>query len=210
MLYVLVLRFIVSETKAEMVINLAREHGVLRPRDLREHRIPENYLWRLVEQGILERSGRGLYVLAEGEYTEWHSLALACKWVPRGVVCLLTALRFHNLTTQAPYEVWMALERPSRTPRLAYPPLRVVRFSGLAFSEGIEEHVVEGVPVRVYSPGKTVIDCFRYRNRIGLDVALEALRECRRHRRATMEELWHFAQICRVANVMRPYMESLL
>jgi predicted transcriptional regulator of viral defense system len=129
--------------------------------------------------------------------------------VPHGVVCLLSALRFHRLTTQAPFEVWLAIDRKARRPRVKHPPLRVVRFSGPALTEGVEEHTLEGVPVRVTTPARTVVDCFAYRNKVGLDVALEALRDCRRQRKATMDELHRAARVRRMANVMRPYLESL-
>jgi predicted transcriptional regulator of viral defense system len=141
--------------------------------------------------------------------TEFHSLEEACKRVPHGIVCLLSALRFHGLTTQAPFEVWLAIDRKARLPRLGALPLRIVRFSGRALKEGVEEHRIEGVPVKTYNPAKTVADCFKYRNKIGLDVALEALRDCRRQRKCTNDELWRYAKVCRVANVMRPYMEAL-
>lgn len=123
---------------------------------------------------------------------------------------MLSALRFHNLTTQSPFEVWMAVDRKARRPRSDSPPLRIVRFSGEALKVGVEEHRIEGVTVSVYCPAKTVADCFKYRNKIGLDVALESLRDCWRERRCTMSDLWCYAKICRVANVMRPYLESLV
>ena len=129
--------------------------------------------------------------------------------MPHGVVCLLSALRFHGLTTQAPFEVWLAIDRKARLPRLEHPPLRIVRFPAPALTEGVEGHAVEGVPVRVTTPARTVVDCFVYRNKVGLDVALEALRDCWRQRRATMDELWQAARACRMANVMRPYLEAL-
>ena len=130
--------------------------------------------------------------------------------VPHGVGCLLTALRFHNLTTQSPSEIWMAIDRKARLPKTSgQPPIRFHRFSGKALTQGVEQHVVDGVPVKVYGVAKTVVDCFKYRNKIGLDVALEALREAWRERRATSRELWRYAEVCRVANVMRPYLESL-
>jgi len=125
------------------------------------------------------------------------------------VVCLLSALRFHDLTTQAPFEVWLAIENKALAPRLDYPPLRIVRFSGPALTEGVEEHLVDGVTVRVTGVAKTVADCFKYRNKIGLDVALEALREAWRAKRMTSDDLWYYAKVCRVANVMRPYLDSL-
>jgi predicted transcriptional regulator of viral defense system len=183
---------------------------MLRPRDLAQHGIAREYLTRLVRAGLLERAGRGLYTLPDAEITEHHSYAEAAKRVPAGVVCLLSALRFHDLTTQAPFEIWLALDTKARHPQVDWPPLRIVRFSGPALTEGIEEHDIEGVKVRVFNPAKTVADCFKYRNKIGLDVALEALRETWRERRATMEELWHYANVCRVANVIRPYLETLV
>jgi predicted transcriptional regulator of viral defense system len=153
--------------------------------------------------------GRGLYVLPDADVSEHHSLAEASKRVPHGVVCLLSALRFHNLTTQSPSEVWLAIGSKAWRPQVDYPRLRFVRFSDRALEAGVEEHSIEGVLVRVYSPAKTVADCFKYRNKIGLDVALEALRDCRRERKCSNDELWRYAKICRVANVMRPYMEAI-
>ena len=193
----------------ERIISLVREGGMIRPRDLDAHGIPREYLRRLCAMGVLERQSRGIYTLRDAELTQHHSLMHACKRVPKGVVCLLSALRFHNLTTQAPFEIWMAIDRKARLPKTEGVPLHLVRFSGEALTEGIERHRIEGVDVSVYCPAKTVADCFKYRNKIGLDVALEALRECRRERRCTMDDLWRFAKICRVANVMRPYMEAL-
>ena len=193
----------------DRVLKLARQAGVLRPRDLDAEGIPRVYLRRLLAEGLLDHPGRGLYVAAGLKPSPNHSLAEACKRVPHAVVCLLSALQFHELTTQAPFEVWLAIGERARQPRVGYPPLRIVRFSGSALEDGIKGYRVEGVAVKVYSPAKTVADCFKYRNKIGLDVALEALRDCWKKRRATMDELWKAAQICRVANVMRPYLESL-
>lgn len=198
-----------SQSKTRQVLELVREAGVVRSRDLRERGIHQEYLRRLENQGLLVRSGRGIYTFSDSDLTENQSLAEACMRVPHGIVCLLSALRFHELTTQAPFEVWLAIDSKARTPKEDIVPLRIVYMSGMALSAGIEEYQVEGVPVRVYNPAKTVADCFKYRNKIGLDVALEALRECWRERRSTMDELWHYAKICRVNNVMRPYLESL-
>ena len=131
------------------------------------------------------------------------------KSVPRGIVCLLSALRFHELTTQSPFEVWLALDRKAHRPAGGGVSLHIVRFSGRALTSGVEEYLIEGVKVRIYSPAKTVADCFKYRNKIGLDVALEALRDYWKSRHADADELWKYAKICRVANVMRPYMEAL-
>jgi predicted transcriptional regulator of viral defense system len=200
----------IAQDNADRTLQLARQLGVLRSRDLAQYGIAREYLTRLVRAGLLQRTGRGLYIPSGAELTEHHSLAEAAKRIPAGIVCLLSALRFHDLTTQAPFEVWLALPPATRRPRAGWPPLRVARFSGPALTEGVEEHVIEGVCVRVYSPAKTVADCFKYRNKIGLDVALEALRETWRARRATMDELWRYAEVCRVATVMRPYLESLI
>ena len=198
-----------AETKADQVLALIRRYGVVRPRDLAAHGIPREYLVRLYRQGLLDRPARGVYVLADADPSEHQSLVEACKRVPHGVVCLLSALRFHHLTTQAPFEVWLAIGAKAWHPRVDYPPLRVVRFSGPALTAGVEEHVIQGVTVRVTNPARTVVDCFKYRNKIGLDVALEALRDCRRQKKATMDELYRAAQARRMANVMRPYLESL-
>lgn len=194
----------------KQIITLARKRGVLRPRDLGPLGIPRRVLSEMTESGTLLRTGRGLYALADADASEHHSLAEAQARVPAGVVCLLSALRFHGLTTQNPWEVWMAVTPESRRPKVDHPPLRVVRFSGEAFAKGVERHVIDGVNVRVFSPAKTVADCFRYRNKIGVDVAIEALRDAWRQRRVTADELTRFAAVCRVTNVMRPYVESLL
>jgi predicted transcriptional regulator of viral defense system len=181
---------------------------VVRSADLRPRGIPREYLSRLYREGVLERASRGVYCLPDTELTEHHSLVEAAKIVPRGVVCLLSALRFHELTTQSPFEVWLALDRKAHHPTEHGVPLRVVRFSGHALTSGVEEHLIEGVKVRVYSPAKTVADCFKYRNKIGLDVALEALRDYWKSDRVSTDELWKYAKVCRVANVIRPYMEA--
>ena len=128
---------------------------------------------------------------------------------PQAIICLLSALRFHDLTTQSPFEVWLAIPNKARSPKMDYPPLRIMRFSGAALTHGVEDHVVDGVSVRVTSVARTVADCFKFRNKIGLDVALEALQEAWRAKRVSMDELWRYATLCRVTNVMRPYMESL-
>ncbi|MHB8623505.1 MAG: type IV toxin-antitoxin system AbiEi family antitoxin domain-containing protein [Sulfuricaulis sp.] len=179
-----------------------------RVRDLTSRGIHPEYLRRLCRQGLLMRAGRGLYIAVDAEISVHHGLVQASKRVPHGVICLLSALQFHELGTQSPHEVWLALDRRAAHPRLNYPPLRIVRFSGQALTAGIEEHKIEGIRVRVTSPAKTVVDCFKYRNKIGLDVALEALKDCREQKQCNNDDLWHYAKICRVANVMRPYLEA--
>lgn len=191
------------------IVKLARRKGLLRARDLRPLAIPRRHLARLVAEGVLLRSGRGLYALADAAASEHRSLAEVCARVPAGVVCLLSALRFHGLTTQNPWEVWLAITPASRKPRIDHPPVRVVRFSGPAFTEGVEYHRIDGIAVKIYSPAKTVADCFKYRNKIGVDVAIEALRDAWSKRAATADQLWQFAKVCRVTNVMRPYLETI-
>lgn len=193
----------------EQVLKLARQLGVLRPRDLQSRGIARIYISRLVEKGLLRKVGRGLYVAADTEPAGEQTLMHVSKKVPNGVICLLSALQFHGITTQQPFEVWLALNRKAKKPRQIEFPVRIIWFSGPALEAGIEIHKINGVPVKVYNIAKTVADCFKYRNKIGLDVALEALRECRRERRCSMDELWHYAKICRVANVMRPYLEAI-
>jgi predicted transcriptional regulator of viral defense system len=191
------------------VTALVRRLGVVRPRDVEAAGIPREYLLRLLRRGVVERLGRGLYRLTDAPVTEHHSLAGVSKRIPHATICLLSALAFHQITTQNPADVWIALPAGSHTPKADGQRLRVVRFSGPALTEGREEHRIEGVLVGVYSPAKTVADCFKFRNKIGLDVALEALRECVRQRKATIREIHRFAKICRVARVMQPYLESL-
>lgn len=197
------------DTTAERLMELARSRGLIRPCDLEPFGIPRVSLTRAVRRGLLERIGRGLYGLPGREVSAHGSLAEVARRVPKGVICLLSALRFHDLTTQAPFEVWLAIENKALAPKLDYPPLRVVRFSGEAFTEGVEEHVVDSVTIRITGVAKTVADCFKYRNKIGLDVALEALREAWHEKRTSSDDIWRYAKVCRVANVMRPYLDSL-
>jgi predicted transcriptional regulator of viral defense system len=194
---------------AEKLAKLAQKAGILRSRDLDAYGIPRQYLRILEDRGIIRRTGRGLYVHDQSTPTEGHTVAQAAKLVPQGIVCLLTALRLHGLTTQAPFEVWIAIEAKAWKPRIDYPPMHIVRFSDAAFTHGVEQRKIDGVAVRLYTAAKTVADCFKYRNKIGLDVALEALRDSLRKKKATMDQLWRAAEVCRVANVMRPYMESI-
>jgi predicted transcriptional regulator of viral defense system len=189
------------------LLRLAGKRAVIRPRDLEAIGVPRSYLSRLVAQGELERVGRGMYRPARARVTEHHSLAMAAVRVPKAVVCLLSALRFHNLTTQAPFEVWLAVDFKARAPAPGEPPIRVVRMSGKALTTGVEVHVLEGVRVSMTTPARTVADCFKFRNKIGLDVALEALRDFRR-KRGNVDDLWRYAKVLRVANVLRPYLEA--
>jgi predicted transcriptional regulator of viral defense system len=194
---------------AEQIVNLVRRNGLIRARELTPLQIPRATLTRMVRTGRLTQISRGLYALTEQIRSEFHPFAEVAHRSPLGVFCLLSALRFHQLTTQSPPEVWLAIPNKARAPKIDYPPLHIVRFSGGALTQGIERHIVDGVSIRVYSVAKTIADCFKYRNKIGLDVALEALRESRREKRATVDELWRYAKVCRIATVIRPYLESL-
>ena len=162
-----------------------------------------------MSKGELIRVGRGRYVLPQAEHSENFGLALVAAAVPRSVICLLSALRFHGIGTQAPHEVWISVEQGAARPRVDYPPVRVTLISGWAFTFGVEHHQIDGVPARIYSPAKTVADCFKFRNKIGLDVAIEALREALRAKRCTREELWAAGKVCRVSTVIRPYIEAI-
>ena len=191
------------------ILHRIEKMGLVRPRDLEAHGITRARLARLVREGQVLRQARGVYVAVRHNPTAEHTLAHVAKRVPGGVFCLLTAMRFHGLTTQSPAEIWIALPEKARRPRLDYPRLRVARFSGAALTEGIEEHRVEGVDIRVYSPAKTVADAFKYRNKVGIDVAVEALRDFTRRYRSGVNELARFARICRVSRVMQPYLDSI-
>ncbi|WP_179402626.1 type IV toxin-antitoxin system AbiEi family antitoxin domain-containing protein [Burkholderia guangdongensis] len=197
------------ESSHQHILDLARTLGLVRPRDLVAQGLPRVALTRLVRQGLLTRIGRGLYAIPDRPVSEHGSLAEVARKHPHAIVCLLSALRVHDLTTQSPFEVWLGIPNKARAPKMEYPPLRIVRFSGSSLTDGIEEHQVDGVTVRVTSVARTVADCFKFRNKIGLDVALEALQETWRAKRVSMDDLWRYATLCRVANVMRPYMESL-
>jgi predicted transcriptional regulator of viral defense system len=198
-----------TATDRDRTLKLARRRQGVTTRELAQAGIHSQVLSRLVAGGELERIARGLYRLPDQALTEHHGLAIAGAAVPHGVVCLLSALQYHGIGTQLPSEIWMAIDRRARRPVLRYPPLRIVRYTGAALTEGAESHQVEGREVRVYNVAKTIADCFKYRNKIGLDVALEALREAWRARRFKMDELDRYAAICRVHRVMRPYLEAL-
>ncbi len=195
--------------RKEKILELARRQGIIRPRDVEAAGIPREYLLRLYRSGKVARLGRGVYALPNSLNSESVLLAEVAARVPRAVVCLISSLQFHNLTTQADARIWIAIGNRDWEPRIDYPPLEIVRMSDRSFSFGVDRHKVGQAEVRVYGPAKTVADCFKFRSRVGLDAAISALRETWRSRRATMDELWEAAKVCRVANVMRPYLESL-
>lgn len=202
--------FVTERSAKALVLKELKRSGIARTRDFESLGVSRKQIRRLADKGIVERVSWGLYRRPNATLDQWHSFAEAARRVPGGVICLLSALRFHDLTTQNPWEIWMAIEGKAWRPPRGNPPIRIVQASGAAFREGTEKHRVGGVPVRVYGVAKTVTDCFKYRNKVGLDVALEALREAWRARRFTMEEIGRFARICRVEKVMRPYLEALV
>ena len=196
-------------TQEQQALALIRQRGLLRARDVAAAGVPTALLTRLVRAGRLQRVGRGLYALPDASLDAHRSLAEVALRAPRGVICLLSALRVHEIGTQAPFEVWLALPQGVNPPRQTGPSLRVVRMSGAAMTEGIETRIIDGVTVPVFCAAKTVADCFKFRNKVGLDVALEALREAWRQRKLSMDVLWHYAEVNRMSRVMRPYIEAL-
>lgn len=198
-----------ADTHTQRVLDLANQKGLLRASDLDGIEAPRVVLTRLTAAGLLDRIGRGLYRLPSHSGSEHESLASVATKVPQAVFCLLTALQLHELTTQLPRQVWIAMPRGSHVPRIDYPPIKMVQMTGDVYDEGIETVERDGVKLRVYGVAKTVADCFKHRNKIGLDVALEALKDVRTKRRASADDLWRYAKICRVANIMRPYLEAI-
>ena len=192
------------------VLRLAKTRPVISARELRAAGVPTRLLVQLTASGQLVRIGRGIYAHPDAAASTHQSVIEAVKQVPKAVVCLLSALQVHDIGTQAPFEVWIALPAGTHAPRIAYPPLRVIRLSGAAFTAGIDTVKLDGVPVRIYSVAKTLTDCFKLRNKIGLEVALEALREAWQARKVTMKGLERYAKINRMSNVMRPYLEALV
>jgi len=197
------------DTQTQRVLALARQKGMLRSSDLAGVGAARIVLTRLTASGQLEKVGRGLYRLPDTQTSEHESLIAVAIKVPQAVFCLLTALQFHELTTQLPRQIWIAMPRGSHAPKIDYPPVKMVQFTGAAYAEGIELFERDQVMLKVYGVAKTIADCFKHRNKIGIDVALEALKDARAQKKVSANDLWRFAKICRVANVMRPYLEAL-
>ncbi|AQQ10226.1 hypothetical protein L21SP3_02054 [Sedimentisphaera cyanobacteriorum] len=195
----------------EKILKYAAKKGAISPREIESVGISRQKLYRLYREGKLVRVDRGTYSIRNVEPTEWHTYVTVAVAFPKSVICLLSALQFHNLTTQNPHNVWIALDREAdrRNPKRSRQPVSIVRFSGDSFSQGIETHSIEGVHVQIYSAAKTVADCFKYRNKIGLEIAIEAMTDCIRKKKATRDRIWQFAKICRVSKVIRPYMEAI-
>jgi predicted transcriptional regulator of viral defense system len=196
-----------APTKKHAVLQLAKS-GPVRARDLAAAGVPRAYLKRMLNEGLLEQVDRGLYRLADGPTTELGSLAEVAKRVPHAIICLLSALQVHGLTTELPHAVWVLIDRRARAPKIAYPRLEVVRASGVARTLGVETRLIEGVKVAITNPAKTVADCFRYRKHVGLDVALAALRGYLRAHRGGRDALAEAARADRVYAFMRPYLEA--
>ena len=199
-----------AKSRVQQIVEIARKKGLLRPRDLAEVGIPRQYLRMAHDQGLVQRVARGLYRIPDAMMSENASLAEVCKRAPSGVICLISALSFHELTTQIPHFVYLAIEEKAHAPLIETVEVRCYRFSGSAFTQGIEKHDADGVEIRVYCAAKTVADCFKYRNKIGLDVAIEALRDCLSQRKTAIDDLVRYGRICRVEKVMKPYLEALL
>ena len=200
-----------SDSRSNTIIALAtRQAGVVSTKDVEQVGIPRVYLSRLCEQGMLRRISHGLYTLPEPDASEYLSLIEVSKRVPKAVICLISALSFHEITTQIPHEVWIAVPRRGWRPAFPYPPLNVSSVSIQAYSFGVQTRELHGVPVNIYSPAKTVADCFKFRSKVGLDVAIEALKESWRQRKVNMDDLVEAAEICRVSKVIRPYLEAIV
>ena len=198
-----------TQTKTAKLLGLLKKKRIIRAGELIAYGIPANYLTRLVRRGQIQKLGRGVYAAVNLPASENISLLEVSRKAPNAVICLLSALKFYEIGTQIPHEVWIAIDVKAWAPRIDTPAVRMVRFSGAALSYGIERKQIDDVEIRIFNPAKTVADCFKFRNKIGMDVALEALRDCYRQKKASIDEIWKAAKVCRVANVMRPYLESL-
>ena len=196
--------------QSEQILELAHHQRLLSAADVRAHGCSPQLLIKLHQSGKLQRVTRGVYSLPDSELTEHQSLVEVCLRVPKAVICLLSALQFHEIGTQIPHEVWIALPEATQTPALDFPPLRIARLRGAAYADGIETVIEHGSPIRVYSLAKTIADGFKFRHKIGLDVALEALKEAWRQRELNIDQVMHFAKVNRVAKVMQPYLEAVV
>jgi predicted transcriptional regulator of viral defense system len=197
-------------TDTERLLALAASRRLVRGSDAREIGASPQLLIKLLHAGRLTRVARGLYSLPDAPVTEHQSLVEVCRRVPKAIICLLSALRFHEVGTQAPYQIWIALPESTQAPTVNSPELRVAWLRGLSYTEGIENVIDQGAPIRVYSLAKTITDCFKFRNKIGLDVALEALKDAWQRRLVSMDDLTRFARINRVERVMQPYLQALV
>ncbi len=198
------------KTHANRLLEYVRSYGTVRPRDLDELRIPRQVLKRLHDRGELVRRSRGVYSLPDYEPTRHTDLATVCARSRNAIVCLISALDYHELTTQIPHAVWIMIDRSGRRPKIDQPPIHIVYASGDSLTVGIDKHKIEGIEVPITTPAKTVADCFKYRDHVGQDVAIEALRDCLRQRKATPGDIYEMAKINRVTRTIRPYLEALI
>ena len=198
------------KTQTNKLLKLIKKYRIMKARDILSSGIHQQTLSRAYQKGLITKLGRGLYAVTTYEPGAYHGLVEIAKLVPDAVICLTSALSFFEIGTQLPAEIWIALEKGKVSPRIDYPPIRIVHFSGMSFSEGVEKKYIEGVNIKVYSPAKTVADCFKFRNKIGVDVAVEALRACVSSKKYTVDEFIHYARICRVERIIKPYLEALL
>ncbi len=198
-----------KESKRNKLLNFIKKKGIVRAKEAEALGYPRVYLTRLLRQGFLQHPAHGLYSMADMEWTFDFQLAVTAALIPNGVIALLSALQYYQLGVEHSPKIWVAVRQKARVTKNTDLPLKIVYFSGKAFEDGIEIRNIKGVAVKIYNPAKTIADCFKFRNKIGLDTALEALRECRKRKLCTMDELWHYAKICRVSAVIRPYLESL-
>jgi predicted transcriptional regulator of viral defense system len=187
-----------------------RRGGMLRTSQALKLGIHPRTLYEMRDSNRIVQLGRGLYRLADATESEHLDLISVAMRVPDGVICLISALAFHEITTEVPHEVYLAIRHGKERPRLDYPPLRVFRFSEETISAGVEKHKIEGVTLPLFNPAKTVADCFKFRHKIGVDVAVEALKLCLTRKKAKPVQIMHYARLCRVERVIRPYLEALV
>lgn len=187
-----------------------RHGGILRTGEALEMGIHPRTLYAMRDEEVIEQMNRGLFRLVDASPLENPDLVTIALKIPNAVICLVSALAFHNMTTQVPHDVYIAILKGSMEPRLQYPPVQVFEFGGEAFTSGIETHKLDNVPVRIYCPEKTLADCFKYRNKLGLDMAIEALKLYVGNRKVKVNEIMRFARICRVAKIIQPYLETIL
>lgn len=199
-----------KKTQVERALDFSKKAGIFRLSEAIDHGIHQQTIQRLSKRGLINREGRGLYTMPDREIDIFYSLVEAQKRVPIGIICLISALSFYEIGTQLPGEIWMALEKGRKPPKIEYPPIRFVHFSGESISAGINNERIKGIRINITNPAKTIADCFKFRNKIGLDVAIEALRGCLKNKKCTVDELLHYSRICRIEKVIQPYIEVIL
>ena len=199
-----------NRAQKQCAVALLKRHGMMRGSELSKAGIHSETLVRMLKENILVRINRGLYQLADAPMSATHDLAAVSKLVPGGIICLVTALQFHELTNQMPRQIWLAIGSKARSPRIEWPPLRIVRFGKRSFDVGVQTHKIEGVQVPISDPAKTVVDCFRFRNIVGLDVALEGLHNVIRYRKADPAQIVPYAQNTRIWSVLQPYLVTVV